>query len=344
MKYAVLGCEIATEKGKSPASMRVLPAGRFRAADGSGRPVEVPEGWLLTEDAGRRIIAELAGKSNALLVDYEHQSLNTGKNGQPVPAAAWCKEFIWQEDGLYAINIDWTEKAAAMIANREYRYLSPVFTYNSKTGEVAALISMGLTNTPGLDGLTDLAALNAQQETGMDKLLEELRWMLNLPTASTGDEILAELDKLKTQLQGAKAENLTAFFDAASARDKELAELKAASVADKTGSVPMAEHAKLQKQVAALTAQIAQDKHQALLEAGLADGRIFPAQKEYWEKQPLNALEAWLDVAQPIAALSGTQTGGQPPVQTAALGAEEAYVAQALGLSAEEYTKYKETK
>ena len=63
MKYAVLGGEITTERAKPPASMRVLPAGRFRAADGSGRPVEVPGVWLLTADTGRRIIAGLAGKS-----------------------------------------------------------------------------------------------------------------------------------------------------------------------------------------------------------------------------------------------------------------------------------------
>lgn len=35
----------------------------------------------------------------------------------------------------------------------------------------------------------------------MEELLEQLRWMLNLPLSSTPEEIKAELDKLSAKIQ-----------------------------------------------------------------------------------------------------------------------------------------------
>jgi phage I-like protein len=49
-----------------------------------------------------------------------------------------------------------------MIGGGEYRYISPVFSFNAETGHVERLMALGLTNTPGLSGLTDLAGLAAQ--------------------------------------------------------------------------------------------------------------------------------------------------------------------------------------
>ncbi len=175
---------------------------------------------------------------------------------------------------------------------------------------------------------------------------------------------MAELEKLKTRLQEAKTENLTSVFAALEAKDKELSELQevqaktlaALKAGQQTeprpGTVPMAEHAKLQAQVSQLTNQIAHDKKQALLKEGLADGRlkegladgrILPGHIDYWEPQTLESLTAWMEMAQPIAALTGMQSKGKAPrTTTAVLSSEEAYVAEALGLSPEEYTKHKE--
>jgi hypothetical protein len=35
----------------------------------------------------------------------------------------------------------------------------------------------------------------------MDELLEQLRWMLNLPLSATAEEVLAELNKLSAQIK-----------------------------------------------------------------------------------------------------------------------------------------------
>jgi hypothetical protein len=71
----------------------------------------------------------------------------------------------------------------------------------------------------------------------------------------------------------------------------------------------MAELAALQK------AQLAADID-TLVQAALADGRLLPAQ-EQWARDlgqaNLAALRQFLDTAQPVPALLGTQTGGKPP-------------------------------
>lgn len=44
-----------------------------------------------------------------------------------------------------------------MIGDGEYRYLSPMFSFDDKTAEVLALHMAALTNHPGLDGMAAVA-------------------------------------------------------------------------------------------------------------------------------------------------------------------------------------------
>lgn len=135
---------------------RILPAGVFRAAD--GRPANL-DGWKIDAQIGAKLAA-LAATGDDLVIDYEHQSLLTKTNGQPAPAAGWFKTLQWREgEGLFAVNVRWTDKAKAMIAAKEYRFVSPVFVFDGNTGEVQRIVGMGLTNTPALSRLTDLGAL-----------------------------------------------------------------------------------------------------------------------------------------------------------------------------------------
>lgn len=152
--------------------IRILPPGIFRSQD--GRPQNLP-GWKIDVQIAARIIAQAAAMPDDLLIDYEHQSLNTGKNGQPVPAAGWFKRMEWLEGkGLCVVDARFTLKAKEMIADGEYRYVSPVFYFDDKTGEVQKIISLGLTNTPALPGLVDLGtvAVNSKVIAPMQKTTE----------------------------------------------------------------------------------------------------------------------------------------------------------------------------
>jgi phage I-like protein len=71
-----------------------------------------------------------------------------------------------------------------MIAGKEYRYLSPVFSYDKQTGEVLELHHVGLTNFPALDGMSALPALAAARfnltlqpgvQRPADQLVTEIR-------------------------------------------------------------------------------------------------------------------------------------------------------------------------
>lgn len=143
-------------------NIRLIPSGLFRATD--GRPAGVA-GWILTANNAKVIIQAAASRANDFVLDYEHQTMQASKNGQPAPAAGWFKRLEWRDGeggGLFALDVRWTARAAAMIAAREYRYISPVFGFDAKTGEVQNIHSAAITNDPALDGLTDIAAAKRQ--------------------------------------------------------------------------------------------------------------------------------------------------------------------------------------
>lgn len=129
-------------------SFRIIPAGYFTPIDGrlKGRS------WLLTAENGFRIAAAARQKVSDYLIDYEHQSLTQ----QEAPAAGWFKTLEYRSDGLYVTDARWNERAKQMIQSGEYRYISPVFTYDSLSLQVLTLERIALTNNPALDGLTDL--------------------------------------------------------------------------------------------------------------------------------------------------------------------------------------------
>ncbi|MCW5597794.1 MAG: hypothetical protein KIT59_01570 [Nitrosomonas sp.] len=140
------------------------------------------------------------------MVDYEHQTLLAAQNGQPAPAAGWFGKLAWRESGLFAVDVEWTGRASQMIEGGECRYISPVFAYDKKTGKVKRLLHAALTNNPALDGMDAVAASQYQllntEKLSMNELLEQLRWLLNMPVTATVDEVVTELRKAIDQLKG----------------------------------------------------------------------------------------------------------------------------------------------
>jgi phage I-like protein len=116
---------LAFEVGGRGSSLQLLPAGVIKGKD--GRPKGLP-GWRTDASIASRVIARAERLANDLVIDYEHQTLNTQTNGQPAPAAGWFKQLEWREgEELFAVGVKWTERARAMIAAGEYRYISRYF-------------------------------------------------------------------------------------------------------------------------------------------------------------------------------------------------------------------------
>ena len=155
---ALATCTVSAISGEGK-PLRILPVGLFRAND--GRPAALA-GWTLTASNATAIVRAAAAQANDFVIDYEHQTMKATQNGQPAPAAGWFKRMEWRDtEGLFAVDVRWTARASAMILAGEYRYISPVFSYDA-TGEITGLLSAAITNTPALDGLTDMAAAKRQ--------------------------------------------------------------------------------------------------------------------------------------------------------------------------------------
>ena len=175
---AVCSFEVQPKDGR----IQLLPYGEFRAVD--GRPTDVPA-WYLTEENGHDVALLANSSRNQLVVDYEHQTLYKEKNGQPAPAAGWMRWLEFTPKGMFA-EVEWTDKAAAAIAAKEYRYISAVFSYDTK-GYVTKIFHAALTNFPALDGMDEvLAAASAQilkPETEQNPMKELLQQLFGLPEA-----------------------------------------------------------------------------------------------------------------------------------------------------------------
>ncbi|RYU62913.1 hypothetical protein EWI61_00110 [Methylolobus aquaticus] len=158
-------------------SIQLLPSGRFQATD--GRAVS----WFIDSAAAGRVMHRFAARKNPAPIDYEHQTLNAAKNGLPAPAAGWFAGLEWIDDvGLFATSVTWTDAAKRQIMAGEYRYISPVFRHDPKTGEVLDVLHAGLTNVPALDGMAPVqyaAAARRSFEASPEE--REVSRLLGLP-------------------------------------------------------------------------------------------------------------------------------------------------------------------
>lgn len=352
-RVAIAALSVALIGNKAPSELRLIPAGMFRAVD--GRPEGV-EGWFLDDAHAAAIVATAAARVSDYVVDYQHQTLHAEKNGKPAPAAAWFKQLEWRPgDGLYVTDMRWTAAAAQFIEKEEYRYLSPVFAFCKKTGAVLGIRHAALINDPGIDGLTDLAALSASfsdpltdqlsQEIVMDELLEQLRWLLNLPVGATAEETIAQLQKLIDQIKSGQGETAAASFDLAAwmtSKHAEIAALQAKedNQVDLTKYVPVEAYLEKEAEVVALSAKQSISEVEQLVAAGRADGRIEPALEPWAKTQSVAALSAYLEKKAPVVKIGTTQSGGDDPKGAAgSLSEEQLAVCQQMGVAPDEYIK-----
>jgi phage I-like protein len=315
---AALTIQITDRTGKS---IQLLPAGRFTSVDGRPASIAACKEWVCGPQQAQSVVSLAAQQSNPMVIDYEHQTLNSQANGQPAPAAGWFKNIEWRDgQGLFATDVEWTPAAAKAIADGEYRFISPVFEFNAQTGEVQRMRMAALTNNPGLDGMQSVAlsAFSFQpQEPQMNKLLQALLTALGLDAQASEDQAVTALN---AHLAKAKsdADQVTALTAERTNAQAQIAALTAAAgTPDPTKFVPMEMMTSLQTQVTALTGQVAGRELDEVIEAALTAGKLLPTQQDWARnlgKANLASLKSFLDTAPKIAALTGQQTGGREPL------------------------------
>lgn len=312
------------QDGAVPEWVELIPAGAVVAGiDGRSWINDQPQGII---DYFQR----LKDHNRDLAFDWDHTSEHKAPKGEASPAAAWGVAMEVRAGGSIWSKVEWTPRGKESVANREYRYLSPVLIYEKATGRIVGISSVGLTNAPNIK----LQALNREQT---QKPHQEDHHMLKkilaaLGLAETADETTAlnAVGKLKTDLatatNRAETPDLAMFVPRS---DYDAVTLRATNAETKLTEQTRAENDK------AINTAIDQ---------ALAEGKITPASKDFYVKScntegGLAAFQAFVQTA-PVVAVPSDLDNREVGKHTTALNADQAKIATMFGNSAEDLKKY----
>lgn len=306
--------------GKAPEWVEVLPAGPvITGRDGRS--------WLFDDLAKQLVQSSFVARTIELPIDWEHATQRRATVGLEAPAGGWIKQFEVRNGALWA-QVDWTTRGARQIEGREYRFLSPVFDYETDSTRIVRMVSAALTNIPNFL----MTALNQEQlENAPVKPSPELLKLLGLPETATAEQVFtATTAKLQATGQALNTEqaNLDRFVPRA---DYNSMESRAQNAEQALAAQKKAVHAK---------------EVDALIASATEAGKITPSTVDYHramcqDEAGMERLKAFVAAAPVVAAPSGL--GSQVPVKVAtALNSEEQAMCQQMGVDPAEYIKTKQ--
>lgn len=306
-----------------------------------------------------------------LAIDYNHASIAVPTGASKAPAAGWIREMEIRDDELWG-SVLWTADAAKAIAAKEYRYLSPVLMFNMPdrvTGDPVpmAIHSIALTNTPFLTELEALnqapfsKAVNSMEGDSMTlfeivgKLLGkepgEIATALGFePSVADGEVangLLAHATRLK-ELEGATLPVVSASIAKmlGVAEDAEEKDVKAAVMRLQAEGAMVPIKAALGLNEAAAAGEITQRINDlqearkqadatALVDKAVEDGKIAPAQREFFVTNALSDLEATRVAINTMQIVTGAPPSGPVPKGGDTLDAADEHVRRLLGIKKE---------
>lgn len=338
--------------GVVPAEIQMLPYGVFNTPK---------YGKLIVDDESVTSVMGMAmGQTNDMVIDYEHQSF--AEPPIAAPAAGWVKikNLINKgKQGIWAI-VDWTPKAKELIANKEYRYFSPVTWTRNSDGKVLGLMGGGLTNLPNIDGMVPLtnkslqagkpASLQADLTSHKEgQSMKALAALLGLPETATEEEIAAAIKKLIETASGggaAVATNKAVVTALGLAETAQESEITGTIMAMKAGST---QHADLLVQVNSLKTRLAARDEadiEVLVNSAIAgDGKgakLLPAQKEWamgYAKRDLDGFKVFLNKA-PYAVVTGKIVADDNAGGSSQLDETQVQINKMLGITDETFKKH----
>lgn len=328
-------------EGVAPDWVQLLPSGpKITGRDGRA--------WFLNDP--QDVITAFQQREIPICVDFEHSSEHRAPQGLDAPAAGWITQLEIRDGEIWG-NVEWTPKAAQQIADREYRFLSPVFTYQKAGKQIIALVSAGLTNQPNLS----MTALNSEARLVNDDILERLRYLLNLPTLATTEEIVAELDKLKAHITAMPVDSagnrvtLSILMDKAMNHSLQPDLEKFIPRPDYDAALSRAANA--EQKLADISAAQLNQQIETALNAALTAGQICPATVDYYrdncrKEGGLEAFNRLIKTAPSILGdkpnLDGKTASPQKPTAET-LTPEQRAICSAMGLDPALYAKNLET-
>lgn len=315
----------------------VLPAGpEVEGRDGRKWRLEDPEGVAAASLDGMRDIP----------IDWEHASDIKAPKGEEAPAAGWINRLEVRDGALWG-KVEWTERGAAQVAAREYRYLSPLFAHTVKDRVIKQVLSVALTNNPNLH----LTAMNRREEHEGETMNKEILAALGLPEDATDEQAVTAINTLKQERNSAGllaalglAEDAT--DEQAVAAVKKLKTARASAAPSLDEFVPRADYDAVVRNAAASAEQTQNNEIEDEIKKALDAGKITPATVDYHRAQckaegGLKRFQEFVRSAPEVA--GNTNLGGRKPAGAgAAPGGDASKIASMFGHKAEDLKEYRQ--
>lgn len=175
---------ISLPDGDPPSEFRLIKYGVTESTQGP---------YMLDQQSAKEVMTTFKNRNIKLNFDYNHASINP-RTPEDGIAAGWY-DLDLREDGIWAKNIKWTDKAFNHLKSREYAYYSPTFKRN-KNGYVTRIVNAAICNLPGSNDIDPIVALNER-----DDLLETFQeFTSNLDKNSLSNDSLETLEEITRQL------------------------------------------------------------------------------------------------------------------------------------------------
>lgn len=155
-----------SDDGKLPTEKRILSFGVNHSEKGD---------FVLDKEGASELIANFRARAGTEprfgMMDLEHLSIDQSNPNYDPDARAWWDLQV-RDDGVYLVDMSFTEDGAARVKSKKQRFLSPTFLYD-KDRRVRRLHNVALTAQPALHGMPALVAASAASAAGDTPMAED---------------------------------------------------------------------------------------------------------------------------------------------------------------------------
>ena len=138
-----------------------------------------------TQRSADLLLAEQEARGRLYSFDFDHLSLKENRPADAGRAAGWHKIAALDTPNgpeLWAVEIEWCADVKAGLEEKppRWRYFSPAFICDEKTGEILSYTNCALCINPRTHKLQSLAAMSAEGETTKEQVKMDISKMLEI--------------------------------------------------------------------------------------------------------------------------------------------------------------------
>ncbi|MCY3873224.1 MAG: hypothetical protein OXF88_02905 [Rhodobacteraceae bacterium] len=292
-----------------PTEIELVPAGEIEMSDDDSRD-------SFFNRNPESVVAASVGNQD-IPIDFDHGS-SPEKDGRSSKAAGWLKG-LFVRDGAVWGNVEWSTAGAAALRGKEYRYLSPEFSYDRKTRNIKRLFAAALVNRPAFREMTALAS-----ETDV---ITEIATALGGSDGSRESALATMLDHLRIVHGQAADAGWTEIVEAITERRNAIAEavgLDGTATASEIATARAARERAMKDFGVSGTAAV---------DEAVTSGRIPPAARASAERLFERDPEGFTAFAEALPQLLGPSGISGSPPSAKPLGGDEKAIAAACGVS-----------